>query len=238
MAEITLVEETLPRCHAQRIASFPPSMWLEITSLVAKHQAVNLGKGFPNWAAPEFVQRALHTACSEGEDGKNRPLQQYTRAMGHPRLVKAICDTFSPLMGRSLDPEVNVLCSVGGAEALFAAVMAFVDPGDEVIVIEPYFDFYPSQIEMAGGVPVCVPLRPSAEVAERVDSKNLSSRDLVLDIEELRCHITDKTRMMILNTPHNPTGKIFTRAELEDISAVVKQHNLILLSDEVHDAAP
>lgn len=201
------------------------SVWVEYIELVAKYKpAVNLGQGFPDYHAPKHVTQAL----AEITTGDNPLLNQYTRGFGHPRLVQAISKLYSPLIGREIDPLNEVLVSSGAYEALYSAILGHVDEGDEVIVIEPFFDCYDFMIKMAGGIPKFIPLKPKKSGAA-------TSADWVLDEAELAGLFGPKTKMLILNTPHNPLGKVFSRAELELVANLCKKHDVLCLSDEVYE---
>ncbi|CAK1548113.1 unnamed protein product [Leptosia nina] len=202
------------------------SIWVQYIEFVAKHKpAVNLGQGFPDYPPPEHVTKAL----SEIATGENFLLNQYTRGYGHPRLVQNLSKVYSPLINRQLDPMNEILVTNGAYEALFSAILGHVDTGDEVIVIEPFFDCYDFMIRSAGGTPRFIPLKPKA--TEGVQTSN----SWVLDEKELTSLFNSKTKMLILNTPHNPLGKVFNRQELELIANLCKKHNVLCLSDEVYE---
>ncbi|MEZ4612154.1 MAG: aminotransferase class I/II-fold pyridoxal phosphate-dependent enzyme [Caldilineaceae bacterium] len=129
---------------AARVQSFGPTVFAEFTALAIEHDAVNLGQGFPNFPAPDFIKEAAATAIT-GD------LNQYARAAGHPRLVNALAQSYSPLFGRELDPLREIVVTVGATEGIFATIQALVNPGDEVILIEPFYDSYPAAVIMAGG---------------------------------------------------------------------------------------
>jgi aspartate/methionine/tyrosine aminotransferase len=205
---------------AARVRGFGTTIFAEFTALANVTGAVNLGQGFPNFAAPEFVKQAARAAIAAD-------LNQYARSAGHPRLVQALAQVYSPLFGRTLDPMTEIVVTVGATEGIFAAAQALIDPGDEVILIEPFYDSYPAAVTMAGGTPVYAPLRAPA------DSRHAS--DWTLDLDELTAKITERTKLLILNTPSNPLGKVYSRAELEAIAAVVRCFNLTVLSDEVYE---
>lgn len=154
-----------------------------------------------------------------------------TPTQGRPRLLKAIADAYTPFFGRTLDPAKEVTITTGANEGMLSAFMGFVEPGDEVIVFEPFFDQYISNIEMAGGKVIYVPLHPP----ERGASENTSAGEWTLELSELEKAVTDKTRMIVLNTPHNPIGKVFDKDELKAIGDLCVKHNIIILSDEVYD---
>ncbi len=199
---------------------FGATVFAEFTALANATGAVNLGQGFPNFAAPDFVKAAAQQAIAAD-------LNQYARSAGHPRLVKALAQVYSPLFGRTLDPMTEIVVTVGATEGIFAAVQALVDPGDEVILIEPFYDSYPAAVTMAGGVPVYVPLRAPAG--------SRRAADWTLDLAELTAAITPRTKLLILNTPSNPLGKVFSRAELSALAELVCRFNLTVLSDEVYE---
>jgi aspartate/methionine/tyrosine aminotransferase len=195
-----------------RASGFGTSIFTEISSLAQKHGAVNLGQGFPDFPAPEFIKEAAIRAI---RDDRN----QYALSWGVPRLRAALAARWLRLHGRPVDPDLEVTVASGATELLHDAVMAVVHPGDEVIVFEPYYDAYVPDIVMAGGIPRVVRLEPptwswnSAELAAAFGSR---------------------TRAVILNTPHNPTGKVFTRAELEELASLCRAHDVVAISDEVY----
>ncbi len=205
---------------ATRVRGFGTTVFAEFTALANEHQAVNLGQGFPNFGAPDFIKAAAQQAVAQ-------ELNQYARSQGHPRLVNALAHLYGPLLGRSLDPMTEIVVTAGATEAIFATVQALVEPGDEVILIEPFYDSYPAAVTMAGGKPVFVPLRPSGD--------GRAAADWVLDMDELAAAFSPHTRLIILNTPHNPFGKLFTRDELTRIAALVQAHDAYVLADEVYE---
>lgn len=200
---------------SRRIAPFGETVFATYTRLAQEHGAVNLGQGFPDFSPPEFVLEALREAASGP--------QQYAPLPGLSELSEAVAAKMGARFGRSLEPTQNVLVTVGATEALFAAMQAFVDPGDEVVLLEPFYDAYPADVLMAGGVPRFVPLHPQADGS------------WLLDETELRAAFSDKTRLIVLNTPHNPTGKVFSAAELDLIIALAERHDALILSDEVYE---
>lgn len=205
---------------ALRVQGFGATVFAEFTALANQCGAVNLGQGFPNFAAPDFIKRAAQDAIAAD-------LNQYARGAGHPRLVQRLAQTYSPLIGRELDPLGEIVITTGATEAIFGAIQALVNPGDEVLLIEPYYDSYPACVQMAGGTVVCVPLRAAPDATCAADWR--------LDMGELEAAFTARTRLLILNTPSNPVGKVFTRAELESIAEIVQRHDVLVLSDEVYE---
>ncbi|XP_037964205.2 kynurenine aminotransferase isoform X3 [Plutella xylostella] len=203
------------------------SVWVEYIQLNAEYKPqVNLGQGFPDFHAPDHVRKALADVTT----GPDPLLNQYTRGFGHPSLVKNLSRLYSPLFGREIDPMNEVLVTCGAYEALYSAILGHVDCGDEVVVIEPFFDCYDFMIRMAGGVPRFIALKPRPNAGQ-----NMSSADWVIDEAELASLFNSKTKMIILNTPHNPLGKVFTEAELTLIADLCKKHNVLCLSDEVYE---
>jgi aspartate/methionine/tyrosine aminotransferase len=201
--------------YALRNSSFLPSAFGEMTLLAAKHGAVNLGQGFPDFAPPEFVLKAAKEAFA----GK---VHQYAPPRGHGRLQQALGRTLEPSLGFAPDPMLEITVHCGATQALHATMQALLEPGDEVIVLEPQFDTYTPQVLLAGGVPVYVPLHPRETTWE-------------LDFQELRAACSSRTKLMLLNTPHNPTGKVFNRSELEQIAAIALEFDFYVIADEVYD---
>ncbi len=181
---------------AARVQGFGATVFAEFSALALEHGAVNLGQGFPNFAAPDFIKEAAQAAIAAD-------LNQYARGAGHLPLVEKLAALYGPLFGRTLDPLREVVVTTGATEGIFATMQALVNPGDEVILIEPFYDSYPAAVTMAGGVPVYVPLRAPAQ-AQRAG-------DWYLDMDELAAAVTARTRLLVLNTPMNPVGKVFTR---------------------------
>ncbi|KAL6855405.1 arylformamidase [Amphichorda felina] len=186
---------------------------------------VNMGQGFFGYNPPPFILDAAKKALDRVE------CNQYSPTKGRPRLKKAIADAYSPFWGRKLDPETEVTITTGANEGMLSAFMAFIEPGDEVIVFEPFFDQYISNIEMPGGKIVYVPMHPPKTGA----TKTSSAGDWTIDFAELEQAITPKTKMIVLNTPHNPVGKVYSKEELQKIGDLCVKNEIIILSDEVYD---
>ncbi|KAF2070897.1 hypothetical protein CYY_007780 [Polysphondylium violaceum] len=211
---------------SQQTSSFGPSVWLEFSPLSVKHKSVNLGQGFPDFEPADFVRDALIKTIEKGG------LNQYTRSAGHPRLVNALSKFYSPYFNRDIDPMTEIVTSVGASEALFCTIQSVVNPGDEVILIEPFFDIYLGAVLMAGGVPKYVSLKEEP----RVEGKKRTADGWKLDINEFEQAFSDKTKLVILNNPHNPVGKVFKLDELTEIAEVVKKHpQTCVISDEVYE---
>lgn len=204
-----------------RMAKTEPSVFAEFSELSEKFHAVNLGQGYPDFAMPEFVKQAAIEAI-EGD------YNQYSRPAGHTRLVRTLASRYSPKFGRSLSSAEEIAVVGGATNAIFSAVVALVDPEDEVVCVEPFFDAPKIAADLMGAKTIGVPLR--ADWAE-------TSADWRLDLDELEASLTPRTKLLVLNTPHNPTGKVFNKEELEGIAEVVRKHpGLVVLSDEVYEA--
>lgn len=199
---------------SRRLSTFGETVFTTYTRLAEQHGAVNLGQGFPDFAPPDFALSALRDAA-EGS-------QQYAPLPGVPDLSSAVAEKMSARLSRAVTAPENVQITVGATEALFALMQAFIDPGDEVVVLEPFYDAYPADVLMAGGVPRFVPLVPQGD-------------DWVLDEDALRAAFTNRTKAVIVNTPHNPTGKVFSAAELDLIVALAERYDALIISDEVYE---
>lgn len=213
-----------------RVRNEKESIWNEFIQLALEEKPLNLGQGMPDYeeAAPSHVKQNLVKAVA----GPNYMLNQYTRGYGHPRLVNAISSLYSRLVNQPIDPRKEVLVTIGAYESIYCAINAFIDKGDEVIIIEPYFDCYEPMVRLAEGQCRFVPLRLNKKDST---SALTTSADWKIDLNELEANITAKTKMLILNTPHNPIGKVFSRSELEDLANICKKHDLLVLSDEVYE---
>ncbi|KAJ5665878.1 arylformamidase [Penicillium maclennaniae] len=213
---------------AKRVAGQRQDVWSIVNEAAAASPVqpiVNMGQGFFGYNPPKFAIDAAKDALDRVE------CNQYSPTKGRPRLKKAIADAYSPFFGRTLNPETEVVITTGANEGMLSAFMGFIEPGDEVIIFEPFFDQYISNIEMPGGTIRYVPLHPPKDGATRTSPASEWS----IDFEELENTINSKTKMIVLNSPHNPVGKVFSREELERIGDLCIKHNLIILSDEVYD---
>jgi aminotransferase len=198
---------------SHKAARFTESVIREMTRLANLHGAVNLSQGFPDFPAPEEVKEAARRAISAD-------VNQYAITWGAKPLRDAIAAKFTRLYGVSVDPEREVTVTCGSTEAMMAALLAFLDPGDEVVVFEPFYENYGPDTILSGAVPRFVKLRPP---------------EWSFDPDELARAFTEKTRAIILNTPNNPTGKVFTRAELETIAALCLKHDAVAVTDEIYE---
>ena len=197
------------------------------------NEVINLGQGFPNWDPPSFVLEAAHDAIES-------PNHQYTRTAGHLPLVELLAKRYSVHLQRDISPIHEVAITVGASQALYVTLQSIISPGDEVILIEPYFDLYHGQIRMAGGIPVYVPLVANEKFFKEEKGENIATEEeknsyWEFDVNALRKAITPKTKCIILNSPHNPTGKVFTLKEMEELAQVVRHYpQLYVISDEVY----
>ncbi|KAF2099922.1 PLP-dependent transferase [Rhizodiscina lignyota] len=213
---------------AQRVAGARADVWTIVNEAAAASPVqpiINMGQGFFGYNPPPFVIEAAKGCLDRVE------CNQYSPTKGRPRLKKAIADSYAPFYNHELDGEKNVTITTGANEGMLSAFMGFLEPGDEAIIFEPFFDQYTSNIEMPGGKVVYVPMIPPSRGA----TEKTSASEWKIDMEKFKAAITPKTRMIVLNSPHNPIGKIFSRDELEEIGEVCVKHNLIILSDEVYD---
>jgi len=211
----------------ERFIGSESSVWVEYIKLALEEKPLNLGQGFPDFACPDHVTKALADVAT----GENLLLHQYTRGFGHPRLIAALSKLYSQLVGRELNPQTEIIVTAGAYEALFSCIQGHTSPGDEVIIIEPFFDCYEPMVRTVGGVPVFIPLRPR----KPAPGKPMMSSDWILDPEELASKFNSKTNSIIVNTPHNPVGKVFNLEELTMIADLCKKWDVLCISDEVYE---
>ncbi|MCA9836201.1 MAG: aminotransferase class I/II-fold pyridoxal phosphate-dependent enzyme [Trueperaceae bacterium] len=200
---------------SQRISSFGETVFATFTRLALENNAVNLGQGFPDFDPPKLIMDAYRAAADE--------YQQYPPLPGLPALAKTVAEIKSKLTGEVLEPVANVQITVGATEGLFAITQAFVNPGDEVVLLEPFYDAYPADVIMAGGIPVYVPMHPQA------------NGEWLIDFDELRAAFSNKTKAIIINSPNNPTGKVFSAEELDKIIALATEFDTLIVSDEAYE---
>ncbi|MEI4271691.1 pyridoxal phosphate-dependent aminotransferase [Klenkia sp. LSe6-5] len=208
---------------AARLQGFGTTVFAEMSALAVATGSVNLGQGFPDTPGPAEVLDVARAAIGT-------PLDQYPPGPGLPVLREAVSAHVQRFRGLAYDADTEVLVTAGATEALAGAMLGLLDPGDEVVVLEPLYDSYAAGVAMAGGVVVPVPLRPPPAPPGEV-----STAPWTLDPAELRAAITPRTKLVLLNTPHNPTGKVLDRAELELVADVVREHDLLAVTDEVYE---
>ncbi len=199
----------------ERLRPFSVNIFAKMSALAASLGAVNLGQGFPDEDGPAAMLEAARQAIADG-------VNQYPPGAGIAELRQAIAAQRRRRYGQEFDPETEVLVTVGASEAIASAVIGLVEPGSEVIVIEPYFDTYAPNIAMAGAHRVAVPLVPNG-------------RGFALDVDAVRAAITPRTRAMIVNSPHNPTGMVLSDAEGRALAEVAVDADLLVISDEVYE---
>ena len=199
-----------------KLEGFGTTIFGEMTALAIATGAINLGQGFPDTDGPAEVLDAAVAAIRGG-------VNQYPPPLGDPLLRHAIAEHQRRFYGLEHDPDTEVLVTAGATEALAGALLGMLDAGDEVVVFEPMYDSYQACIALAGARPVPVLLRPGDDGRYHYDPV------------ELRAAVTPRTKLMLLNTPHNPTGKVFDAAELAEIAALAIEHDLIVVSDEVYE---
>lgn len=199
---------------ARRLHGLGTTIFAEMSALAARTGAVNLGQGFPDTDGPESMLEAAVAALRSGEHN------QYPPGPGIAPLRTAIAAHQRRFYGMELDPDSEVLVTAGATEAVAAALLALVDPGDEVVALEPYYDSYAAAIAMAGGVRV--PVR-------------LAAPDFRLDLAALRAAVTPRTKLLLINSPHNPTGTVLSRAELAGVAALARERDLLVITDEVYE---
>src|SRR5713226_4912840 len=198
---------------SKRAASFPESIIREMTRQHAVYGGVNLAQGYPDFDPPPEIVEAAAKAMRDGYN-------QYAITWGAPQLREAIARTASEFNRIPTDPHENVTVTCGATEAMIATLMAVLNPGDEVVVLAPFYENYGPDTVLSGAVPRFVPLHEP---------------DWRLDPDELAAAFTDRTRAIILNTPHNPTGKVFTRAELEQVAELCQRHDVLAVTDEIYE---
>jgi aspartate/methionine/tyrosine aminotransferase len=203
---------------SQKASSFTESVIREMTRLAQRHGAVNLSQGFPDFAAPLAIKQA---AC----DAILADINQYAVTWGAKPLREAIAADFTARHGVPVVPDEQITVCCGSTEAMMATMMAIVDPGDEVIVFEPFYENYGPDAILSGATPRFVRLREPGP----------GRPDWWYDSEELAAVFSNRTRAIIINTPNNPTGKVFRRSELEEIAALCRKWDAIAVTDEIYD---
>ncbi|RKH57720.1 aminotransferase class I/II-fold pyridoxal phosphate-dependent enzyme [Corallococcus aberystwythensis] len=203
---------------AQRVSRFGTTVFSEFSALALKHQAVNLGQGFPDFDGPDAIKEAAWKAIQGG-------VNQYAPGVGARDLRVAIAEHAQRFYNHAVDPDTMVTVTSGATEAILDVILGLVDPGDEVVAFEPFYDSYDANIAFVGATPRYVPLRPP-------DAEHTT---WWFDRDEVRAAFSPRTRLLILNSPHNPTGKVFTREELEFLGNLCAEHDVKVLADEVYE---
>ncbi|KAK7202388.1 aminotransferase class I and II [Myxozyma melibiosi] len=214
-----------------KIAGQAKDVWSIVNEAAAEAQnslpfpILNLGQGFFSYNPPDFAIKAAQAALDDVS------CNQYSPTRGRISLRKALAAAYEPTYGRKIDWDTEVVVTSGANEGMFSAFTGFLSEGDEVIVFEPFFDQYISNIELPGGKVVYVPLVPPSND----DTRTVSSTEWTVDFDDLESKISPRTKMIVINSPHNPVGKVFSREELERIGKLAVDNNIIVLSDEVYD---
>ena len=201
------------RAPAARTEGFTESVIREMTRLNAQHGGINLAQGFPNFPAPELLKDAAKRAI-------DADINQYAITWGSKSLRDALATSYRDTYGMAVDPETMLTVTCGSTEAMVSTLLATVDPGEEVVVLEPFYENYGPDTAICGATPVFVPLRPPA---------------YTFDPDELRAAFNARTKAIIVNTPNNPTGRVFDRAELELIAGLCREYDAIAVTDEIYE---
>jgi aspartate/methionine/tyrosine aminotransferase len=198
---------------ARRLSGFGTTIFTEVTRLALEHGAINLAQGFPDFDGPDFVKEAAIAAIRAGRG-------QYARMTGIPEIHEALAAKYRRDYGLDYRPGEEITVTSGATEAIFAVIQGICDPGDEVVLFEPYYDSYKASVRMAGAVPRFV---------------TLAEPDWSFDLAAVESAVNDRTRALFVNTPHNPTGKVFSRDELESIARLCVERDLVCITDEVYE---
>jgi methionine transaminase len=196
-----------------RLPEVGTTIFTIMSKMALEHQAINLSQGFPDFPVDEKLVNLIYARMREG-------FNQYAPMPGAPALRNIIADVISKTYTRTIDPETEITITAGGTEALYSAIASLVHPGDEVIVFNPAYDSYNPAIRLNGGIPVHI---------------NLQYPDFSIDWHEVKSKITSRTRMIMINTPHNPSGAVLSEVDLKTLQALAIEHDLIVLSDEVYE---
>lgn len=184
-----------------------------MSKLATEHKAINLGQGFPDFECDEKLKKLVSKYVTEGKN-------QYCPLAGLPKLNETLSTKMERLYGLPIDPSSQICVTAGATQALYTAIMAFVNQGDEVIIFEPAYDCYTPQIQLAGGI---------------VKPYQMTYPDYAIDWNRVKEMVSDKTRMIVINTPHNPSGTVLNKEDMQSLEDIVKNTNIIVLSDEVYE---
>lgn len=199
--------------EAERIKTIPTSIFSTMSKLAVEYNAVNLGQGFPDFSGPSWLMDEAYKVMKEGKN-------QYAPSNGIFSLRKTLSNVAKKYYDLLWNPDDEITITAGATEALYSTITALINPGDEVILFEPFYDSYQADVILAGGIPKYVTLKKP---------------DFCFDQNELEQSISEKTKLIIFNNPHNPTGKVFSANEIEFIAELAKKNNLLVLSDEVYE---
>jgi len=198
---------------SDKVSTMPTSIFSSMSKMAFEYNAINLGQGFPNFDGPDWLKEELYKATL---DGKN----QYAPSIGIYSLRKKIAEYHKEYYDLDWDTETDITITAGATEALFCSIIAIINPGDEVILFEPFYDSYQADVQLAGGICKYVTLKKT---------------NFEFDFEELHSLINKRTKIIILNSPHNPTGKVFNKEELNFIAKLAIENDLLVVSDEVYE---
>ncbi|WP_420315847.1 methionine aminotransferase [Ekhidna sp.] len=196
-----------------KLPSTGTTIFTVMSKLASEHKAINLGQGFPDFECDEKLKDLVAKYVKDG-------MNQYVPLAGLPKLNQTLSNKIKHVYGTELNPNSQICITAGATQALYTAIMAFVNKGDEVIIFEPAYDCYSPQIQLAGG---------------KVKPYTMTYPDYGIDWNKVRDMVNHKTRMIIINTPHNPSGTILTKQDMEALEAIVKDNNIVVLSDEVYE---
>lgn len=202
--------------HNHSVLKFKESIFITMTKLANENQAINLSQGFPDFDGPSFVIDYAKSALDLGHLGKN----QYAPSMGVLALRSAIAHNYQRFYKLNYNPENEILITNGATEAIFCAILAMVNPGDEVVILEPFYDSYLATLQIAGA---------------KIKVVTLKKPDFNFDLKELTEAVSKNTKLLILNNPHNPTGKVFAKDEINQIGKLAIENDFYILSDEVYE---
>jgi kynurenine--oxoglutarate transaminase/cysteine-S-conjugate beta-lyase/glutamine--phenylpyruvate transaminase len=211
-----------------------PTIWYKFSRLAMTTGSVNLGQGFPDWGPPEFFLQNLEKNIKNSNAN-----HQYSRSFGNLKLCEAISNKYSLILERKVDPVNEILVANGATSLLYSAITGLVEQGDEVITMEPFYDCYLPQVKFSGGKLIGIPMIPP-KFRSKSEYKNLSLKtpkdEWKIDFEKFKNSLNDKTKLIILNTPNNPSGKILTYDELSELAKIIKNYpRIVILMDEVYE---
>ena len=211
----------LPPTFKSRLPSVGTTIFTTMSALAAEHEAINLGQGFPDFPCDRALIEEVNSAMLANHN-------QYPPMIGIKGLRDGVAQKITTLYGHAYDPDSEITITAGGTQAIMTAILACVSPGDEVIIIEPAYDSYRPSIELAGGIPIAVSLMVHRDEQGQVNS-------YAIPWDALTNAINKNTRLLIINTPHNPTGMVWKSSDLERLAQLLKNTNVLVMSDEVYE---